>query len=187
MQMSSTDTPLQSPARQLEEEARLWWLLLLGGLVSLIVAVLLLVWPSETLATVALIVGIYLLIGGCIQIGLAFAEPSDSRAGALLRGALAGVAGLIVVRHPGDTTLVIALAIGIVLVITGVLKLVAVTAADSGRGWLLLSALLDIAIGIVLVAWPQFGVNSLAILLGIVLLVRGLLECAGAFVLRKAR
>lgn len=186
MQMSSTDAAAGSPEHQLQEAARLWWLLLLGGLVSLVVAVLLLVWPSETLATVALIVGIYLLLAGCIQIGLAFAEPSDSRAGALLRGAIAGVAGLIVVRHPGDTTLVIALAIGIVLVITGVMKLVAVTAAVSGRGWLLLSALLDIAIGIVLVAWPQFGVNSLAILLGIVLLARGLLECVGAFLLRRA-
>ncbi len=184
--MSPTDSTLEAPAHQLEEAVRLWWLLLLGGLASLIVAVLLLVWPSETLATVALIVGIYLLLGGCIQIGLAFAAPSDARTGALLRGALAGIAGLIIVRHPGDSTLVVALAIGIVLVITGVLKLVAVTAADSGRGWLLLGALLDIAIGIVLVAWPQFGVNSLAILLGIVLLARGLLECAGAFVLRKA-
>ena len=184
--MNSTDPPLDSPEHQLEEAARLWWLLLLGGLASLIVGVLLFVWPSETLATVALIVGIYLLLGGCIAIGMAFAEPSDERTGALLRGALAGIAGLIIVRHPGDSTLVVALAIGIVLVITGVIKLLAVTAAASGRGWLLLGALLDIAIGIVLVAWPQFGVNSLAILLGIVLLLRGLLECAGAFVLRKA-
>lgn len=183
--MSSTDAKLHTPEDQLNEAVSLWWLLLAGGISSLIVGVLLLVWPSETLATVAWIVGIYLLFAGCIGIGLAFAEPSDSRATALLRGALAGVAGLIVIRHPGDTTLVIALAIGILLVITGVMKLVAVSAAVSGRGWLLLGALLDIAIGIVLVAWPQFGVNSLAILLGIALLIRGLIEIVGAFALRS--
>lgn len=185
--MSSTETGLDTPQRQIEEVVRLWWLLLLGGVASLIVAVLLLVWPSETLATVALIVGIYLLFAGAIQVGMAFAEPSDSRAGALLRGAIAFIAGLIVIRHPGGTTLVVALAIGIVLIVTGIMKLVAVGAAVSGRGWLLLSALLDLTIGVVLVAWPQFGVNSLAILLGIALLLRGLLEVAGAFVLRSAR
>jgi uncharacterized membrane protein HdeD (DUF308 family) len=184
--MNATDSRLDSSEDQLREILSLWWLLLLGGIISLIVGVVLLVWPSETLTTVALIVGVYLLLAGCIGIGLAFAEPSDSRASALLRGALAGVAGLIVVRHPGGTTLVIALAVGILLVITGVMKLVAVSAAVGGRGWLLFGALLDIAIGVVLVAWPQFGVNSLAVLLGIALLVRGLVEVTGAFALRAA-
>jgi uncharacterized membrane protein HdeD (DUF308 family) len=185
--MSAAETQLDSPEQQIEEVVRLWWVLLAGGLLSIVIGVLLLVWPSETLATVAVIVGVYLLLAGCVQLGLAFAEPSDSRAGALLRGAVAGIAGLIVIRHPGDSTLVVALAIGIVFVITGVMKLVAVSAAVSGRGWMLLGALTDLAIGVVLVAWPQFGVNSLAVLLGIVLLFRGLLECVAAFVLRSAR
>lgn len=185
--MNATGSQLDSSEDQLREAVSLWWLLLAGGVTSLIVGVLLLVWPSETITTIAWIVGIYLLLIGCFQIGLAFAEPSESRAGALLRGALAGIAGLIVIRHPGNTTLVIALAIGILLVITGVMKLVAVTAAVSGRGWMLFGALLDIAIGIVLVAWPQFGVNSLAILLGIALLIRGLIEIVGAFALRSLR
>jgi uncharacterized membrane protein HdeD (DUF308 family) len=184
--MSAPESNLDSPAEQIEQVVRLWWLLLLGGLASLLIGVLLLVWPSETLATVAVIVGIYLLFAGCIQFGMGFAEPSESRAGALLRGAIAGIAGLIVIRHPGGTTLVVALAIGIVLVLSGVMKLIALSAAVSGRGWLALGALVDIAIGIVLVAWPQFGVNSLAVLLGIALLVRGVIEVAGALALRSA-
>lgn len=184
--MNAAGADIDTPEGQLQEIVRLWWLLLAGGVASLIIGVLLLVWPNETLATVAVIVGIYLLLAGAVQIGLAFAEPSDSRGGALLRGAVAGIAGLIVIRHPGDTTLLIALAIGIVFVITGVMKLVALGAAVSGRGWLALGALIDLAIGIVLVAWPQFGVKSLAVLLGIVLILRGLLECASAFALRSA-
>ena len=174
----------------LTEQARtvtgLWWLLLLGGLASLVIGVLLLVWPSRTLEVIAILVGIELLIVGAIQIGLAFAAPSGSRTVPMLGGALAGVAGLIVIRHPGGSLLVIALAVGIFLVVSGVIKLVAAFDAISGRGWLMLGALVDLAIGVVLVAWPQFGVSSLGVVLGIALVVRGILEAAGSFALRSA-
>ena len=132
------------------EVSRMWWLLALAGVVSLVVGVLLLVWPSRTLEVIAILLGIELLLVGAIQIGLAFGEPRDSRTGALLRGAFAGIAGLIVIRHPGGSLTVIALAIGIVIV-----------------------------------AWPQFGVTSLAVLAGIALLVRGVIECLAALALRS--
>jgi uncharacterized membrane protein HdeD (DUF308 family) len=171
---------------EVREVTSLWWLLLLGGVVSLVIGILLLVWPSATLEVIAILVGIELLLVGVIEIGLALGQPSGSRAGPLLLGALAGVAGLIVIRHPGGSLLVIALAVGIYLVVSGVLKLVAAFDASSGRGWLLVGAAVDLAIGVVIVAWPSFGVSSLAILLGIALVVRGLIEVAAAFALRSA-
>jgi uncharacterized membrane protein HdeD (DUF308 family) len=172
--------------REVHEMARLWWLLLLGGGASVVVGILLLVWPSRTLEVIAILVGIDLLIVGAIQIGLAIGEPSGSRTGALLRGAFAGIAGLIVIRHPGGSLLVIALAVGIYLVLAGVMKLVSAFEASVGRGWLLLGAALDLAIGVLIVAWPKFGVTSLAVLRGIALVLRGTIECASAFALRSA-
>jgi uncharacterized membrane protein HdeD (DUF308 family) len=173
-------------ANEIREVTRLWWLLLLGGIVSLVIGILLLVWPSRTLEVVAILVGISLLLGGAIEIGLAFAEPSGARTGALLRGAFAGIAGLIVIRHPGESLLVIALAVGIYLVLAGVMKLVSAFEASVGRGWLLLGAVLDVAIGVVIVAWPKFGVTTFAVLVGIALVLRGALEGASAFALRSA-
>ncbi len=164
----------------------LWWLLALGAIASLVIGVLLLVWPDRTLEVIAILIGIELLLIGALQVGLAFGQPSGSRTAPLLVGALAAVAGLIVMRHPGGSLLVIALAIGIFFVVAGVMKLVAAFEAAGGRGWLLLGAVVDLAIGVVIVAWPEFGVTSLAVLLGIVLIVRGLLELASAFVLRSA-
>jgi uncharacterized membrane protein HdeD (DUF308 family) len=172
--------------QEVREMARLWWLLLLGGAASVLVGILLLVWPSRTLEVIAILVGIDLLIVGAVQIGLAVGEPSGSRTGALLRGAFAGIAGLIVIRHPGGSLLVVALAVGIYLVLAGVMKLVSAFEATVGRGWLLLGAALDLAIGVLIVAWPKFGVTSLAVLLGIALVLRGTIECASAFALRSA-
>ncbi len=173
-------------AREVGEITRLWWLLLLGGIASLVIGILLLVWPSRTLEVVAILVGIDLLLVGAIQIGLAFGEPSGSRTGPLLRGAFAAIAGIIVIRHPGGSLLVIALAVGIYLVLAGVMKLVSAFETSVGRGWLLFGAVLDLAIGVVIVAWPQFGLTSLAVILGIALILRGILECASAFALRSA-
>ena len=76
-----------------------------------VIGILLLVWPSRTLEVVAILVGIDLLLVGAIQIGSAFGELSGSRAGPLLRGAFAAIAGIIVIRHPGGSLLVIALAV----------------------------------------------------------------------------
>jgi uncharacterized membrane protein HdeD (DUF308 family) len=170
---------------EVDEVARLWWLLLLGGAVSVVIGILLLVWPSRTLEVIAILLGIELLLVGGIQVGLAFGEPTGSRTSALLRGAFAGIAGLIIIRHPGGSLTVIALAIGIYLVLAGVMKGVSAFEASVGRGWLLAGAVLDLAIGVLIVAWPQFGVTSLAVLVGITLVLRGALECASAFALRS--
>jgi uncharacterized membrane protein HdeD (DUF308 family) len=173
-------------AEHVRDAASLWWLLLLGAVASLVIGVLLLVWPSRTLEVIAILIGIELLLAGAIQLGLAFGQPSGSRTGPVVSGAVAAIAGLIVMRHPGGSLLVIALAVGIFFVLAGVMKLVSAFDAVAGRGWLLVSAVVDLAVGVVIVAWPSFGVSSLAVLLGIVLVVRGLIECVGAFALRSA-
>jgi uncharacterized membrane protein HdeD (DUF308 family) len=172
---------------EIREVTRLWWLLLLAGAVSVVVGILLLVWPNRTLEVIAILAGIELLLVGIIQIVVAVRASPGARGGPLLRGALAGIAGLIVIRHPGQSLLVIALAIGIYLVVSGVMQLLLAFEARTGRGWLLLGALVDIAIGVILVAWPSFGVTSLAVVLGIALIVRGLLEALASFALRSAK
>ena len=170
----------------LEEAARAWWLGLVVGLLSVAGGVVLIVWTKPTLTVVAVLVGIELLIGGIFLIIAAFGRPAGSRSGAVLAGAVAVIAGLIVVRHPSGSVLVIALAVGIYLILAGVLRLVGAVEASRGRGWLLLGALFDLALGIVIVAWPKFGITTLAIVLGIVLIVRGLGLVLIAFALHAA-
>ena len=171
---------------ELEAVGRSWWIALLLGLISVGVGILALAYPDETLTTIAIIFGIYLLIAALIGLVLAFGEGERSRAALLLSAAVAGIAGLIVIRHPGGSVQVVALAFGIYLVVMGIMRLFAAVYAVQGRGWLILWGMVDFAAGVVIVAWPQFGVATLAVVIAIVLLARGVVMCALAFALRSA-
>lgn len=171
---------------ELEAVGRSWWIALLLGLISVGVGILALAYPDETLATIAIIFGIYLLVAALVSLALAFGESEHSRGALLLSAAVAGIAGLLVIRHPGGSVQLVALAFGIYLVVMGILRLFAVLYASDGRGWLVLWGLVDFAAGILIVAWPRFGVATLAVVLSIVLLVRGVVMCGLAFALRSA-
>jgi uncharacterized membrane protein HdeD (DUF308 family) len=171
----------------LEEVGRLWWVALLLGLVSIAVGILALVYPGPTLKTIAIIFGIYLLVAALVQVALAFGESERSRGALLLSAAVAGIAGIIVIRHPGGTVEVVALAFGIYLVIMGVMRLFAAAYAVGGRGWLILWGIVDLIAGVVIVAWPKFGVGTFVVVISIVLLTRGIVMCVLALVMRSAR
>jgi uncharacterized membrane protein HdeD (DUF308 family) len=171
---------------ELESLGRAWWVALLLGLITIAVGVLALAYPKETLGTLAIIFGVYLLLAALISVLLAFGDSERSRGALLLGAAVAAIAGLLVIRHPGGTVQLVALAFGIYLVVMGILRLFAAVYAVGGRGWLILWGLIDAAAGILIVSWPQFGVTTLAVVLGIVLLVRGVVVCLLAFALRSA-
>jgi uncharacterized membrane protein HdeD (DUF308 family) len=157
---------------------------LLLGLISIAVGILALAYPDETLTTIAIIFGIYLLLAALVQLALAFGEGERSRGALLLSAAVAGIAGMIVIRHPGGSVQVVALAFGIYLVVMGMMRLYAAVYAVGARGWLILWGIVDLAAGILIVAWPRFGVATLVVVLSIALLARGVVMCALAFVLR---
>lgn len=165
--------------------ARAWWLGLIVGLVSLVGGIVLIAYTGPTLTVIALLVGIELLIGGVFLVVGAFGRPAGARAWGVLGGALAFIAGVIVLRHPSDSVLVVAMAVGLYLILAGVLRLVGAFEAREGRGWLVLAALVDLALGILIVAWPEFGIKTMAVVFGIVLIVRGIALIVIAFALRS--
>lgn len=161
---------------------------MLLGLSTLVVGVLLLVWPDKTLTTLAVIIGVYLLLLGVLWICLSL-QASESRGAILLRGALALLAGVIVIRHPSGSLTVMALAVGICLLLAGILELVASFDRTERSLWRVVPGLISLAVGIVVVSWPQFGIVSFAVVLGIALVLRGtaesLLAVVGMVALRR--
>lgn len=161
-----------------------WWLFLLVGVVSVVAGGILVAKPSHSLATLAVVFGIFLLIDGIIELVLSFGRDEGNRALAAIMALLAIVIGVLLIRHPTHAVSAIGLLIGIWLIAAGTLRLL-----RAGMFGGLLSAaiaVLEIIVGIVVVSDPHIGYATLAILLGIWLIVNGLAWIALGFVVRRA-
>jgi uncharacterized membrane protein HdeD (DUF308 family) len=171
----------------LKQLSRAWWLLLLVGLMCGAAGVIVLVQPDISLATLAVVAGIFLLIDGVYDVVVAIAERGEGSGLLALVGVVSAIAGIILVRHPIGSVVAIALLVGIWLVCIGVVRLIRAVALAVNRGWNLFVAFIEIVAGIVIVSSPDIGVATLAILVGIAFIVRGIGLCAAAWLLRAVK
>lgn len=159
------------------EEARAltwgWWLLLLVGLLGVAAGVIILLKPSDSLVTLTVIAGIFLLADGIIELGSALARSARNRGMIALFGVLTAGIGVLLIRHPIGGVTAVALLVGIWLIAIGVIRLVASFDEVEHRGWHVLAGLIALAAGIVIVAVPNIGFTTLAILVGIGFIVNG--------------
>lgn len=167
--------------------AKEWWLLAVLGVVSLVCGLLAIVYPDITLLAVGIIFGFYLLMAGVFELVDAIVGDPASRALSAIVGVVALIAGLICLRRPGESLLAIVVVLGAYLIVTGVARLVRAVASVEHRGWSLLSAVVDLVLGVLILSWPDESLVTLAILFGISLIFRGVFALVGAFQLRKLR
>jgi len=177
-------TAYAEPSNPLTQLSRAWWLLLLVGLMCAAAGVIVLVQPDISLATLAVVAGIFLLIDGIYDVIVAIADRGEGSGMLALVGVLSAIVGIILVRHPTGSVAAIALLLGIWLVCIGVVRLIRAFALVEYRGWNLLVAFVEIVAGIVIVSSPGIGVTTLAIFVGIAFILRGIGLCAAAWVLR---
>jgi membrane protein HdeD len=154
---------------------RTWWDVVLGGI---LVGTGVVVLGDVVVATVisVLFLGWTLVIGGAISIVTSLFRIR--RGGfwvGMLGGVLALVAGVVFLRRPGATLLALSLAIGAVMLVSGITRLVAAVQHREARLALLLSGVLSIVLGLfVLGRWPTSALWLVGTLLGIQLIVDGM-------------
>ncbi len=166
--------------------AAAWWLFLIAGAVSLAAGVILIAKPSNSLAVLAVVFGIFLLVDGIVELLMSFGSHTENRALAAILGVLGIVIGIVLIRHPFHGVEAIGILIGIWLVAAGVIRLVRTIALGGHVLLSVLIALLEIVVGIVIVSEPHIGYSTLAIIGGIWLVLNGFGAIALAFVVRKA-
>lgn len=170
-----------------QQVSRWWWLLLVLGLMCGAAGVIVLVQPDISLVTLAVIAGIFLLVDGIYDVIVAIAEGGEGRGLLAMIGVVSAIAGIILIRHPIESVVAIALLVGIWLVCIGVVRLVRAFEVPVSRGWNVFVALVEIVAGIVIVAAPDIGVATLALLIGIAFILRGIGLCVAAWVLRAVK
>jgi uncharacterized membrane protein HdeD (DUF308 family) len=154
--------------------ARLWWLLVGLGIVSIVLGGVVLAKPDHSLRALAVIAGIFILLDGVVQLVGAFAGDEANPGLVGLLGTLNLIIGIVLIRHPVTTVQVIALLIGLWLIAAGVIRLVLAFNTRGDRVGRILIAAVEAIFGIVIVSSPRIGFSTLALLVGLSFIANGL-------------
>lgn len=172
------------PRRWLNEAANNWGRVVFVGVLDVIAGILSLVWPGITLIVLSVVLGISLLVSGIGSLGLG----SRARNGWIITlGVLTVIAGIIILFRPGTGLVVIAVMAAIYMLFTGIADLTLAFSAPVGRVMFGILGVLGIIAGIILIANPGAALLTVALVVGISFLVRGLGEISTGFWLRKQR
>jgi len=157
----------------------------LGG-AAVVVGLVLVFDVVAAVRTIGLLVGLALVVNGCLELVVGWS--SGQRARAVVLGGVLVVGGLLAAFWPEVTVWTLAVVTGVSLLVHGVGRLaVAFGDRDRGWGWLALAGAFNVVVGILALSWPEATVRVLCVLLGIEIVVFGLLLLAWAFVAGGAR
>lgn len=160
---------------------------IVGGILSLILGIVILVWPGRTAQVATGIIAAYAIVAGVVYAALGIFSRTRggwSRLGHIALGALFVVVGVIAFANLAAFTVSFALFLGVLVgilwIIEGAVSL-SVIGQSSSRGWTIAFAVLSIIAGVMLLFSPLWGafvlwwlLGASAVALGIVNIVRGL-------------
>ena len=176
---------------RLRRLGRAWPWILAFGIVSILVRVVAIFWPSATLVIIAIVFAVQLIVGGVFRFVGAFAIPGETgwlRALQAILAVLSFVVGVYLLGHVALSLLVLALVLGFYWMMHGVIVLfVAIGHPElPGRVWMIVSGLLSVLAGVLLIVLPGISLFALTLVLGVWLVLVGVMLALQAFHVRSA-
>ena len=162
-----------------------WWAVVLRGIVAIVFGALAFAWPGVTLAILVLLFGWYALVDGIFSLVSAIGgrRTREDRWLLALEGIIGLWAGIVTLRAPSITAVVLVFLISIWAMATGFLRIAAafrLRKEISGEVWLALSGVLSILFALMLMLRPLLGAMGLvwviagyALVLGVTLIMLG--------------
>lgn len=165
------------------DQSAIWWVFLLEGIAALIVGVLLLVHPAQTLVAIAIFLGFYWLFVGVLELVRVFVDRTVPWYWSALIGVLGIVAGIIVLNHPILAGVVLPTALVVWLGVLGlVIGVLAMIGGFSGGGaGSFVFGLVNFIIGLLILAKPMAAALAVPFVFGILLLIQGVILIVWAF------
>ena len=153
----------------IEEDVELppWWGPFAIGLLALAAGIIVLFKPSDSLDTLAVITGIFILIDGIVEVAAALFSRVDSRGAAAIVGVLSILAGVLLIRHPVVGVTAVALVLALWLLAAGAVKMVIAFGDPYHRGRRIAAACALVVFGILIVASPHIKYGTLALFTGL--------------------
>jgi uncharacterized membrane protein HdeD (DUF308 family) len=166
-----------------------WGWVLVFSVLTLILGIMVMAWPSATVKLVALLFGLQLFVGGLFSLVRAFTRSGEgSRVLLAVLGVLGILVGIFVLRHLFQTVVILVVLLGVYWVLHGIIEFfVAVDQRGMpARGLNIAMGILSFIAGVIVLSWPSPTLLVLIWVLGLWLVVYGLVGIADAFMVRRA-
>jgi uncharacterized membrane protein HdeD (DUF308 family) len=169
---------------------RSWGWVLFFGLVTLGIGVLVVVRPKDTVYFIAIVIGIWLFVAGLFRIVMAIADDQDgggTRWLMALLGLFSVIVGVFFLRRTEQTVTTLAFLLGLFWIVGGIIEFFSAYSdyGSPARGWRIVMGMLAFAAGVVTLVVPHITLATLAVIMGIWLIIYGLLEIALSLQLRR--
>ena len=181
---------MRQPDEMLGSLGRHWGWILFYGVITVAAGVAAIAWPGETLLVVAVLFGIQLIFSGVFRLVASLSMGDVVGVGTRVLYALLGILSVIIglwaIRHVVLTLLALVVFLGIYWIVSGVIDIFSAISERGmpNRGWTSALGLLSILAGLIVLAVPGLSLVSLAVILGIWLLIFGFSEVMLAFRIR---
>jgi uncharacterized membrane protein HdeD (DUF308 family) len=153
------------------------------GVAAVVVGIVLLFNPVAAARTLALLLGLALLIGGMLEIAVGWGAEKR-RWASFAVGAVLVIGGILAAAWPGVTLVTLAFITGLSLIVHGAARVGLAVAARHevpGWGWLVLAGAVNVIVGVLAITWPEATVLVLCLILGVQIAVFGVLLLVSAF------
>ena len=157
-----------------------------AGVITVIAGIVAIFYPDVTLLALAIIAGINLLVLGVIGLFEGLTGDDGSRVLNSILGLIALIAGIVVLRRPGESLLAIVVILGAWFVVSAVVTLIRAIFVREARGIRILGGLIELVFGVLILSLPKLSLGTLAVLAGIAFAVRGASLIASGMALRHA-
>jgi uncharacterized membrane protein HdeD (DUF308 family) len=168
----------------------LWKSALISGVLAAALGVAIVAWPQISITIAAIFFGAYLLLTGIQQVIFAFSLDVSAGGRVLLfiSGAASLILAVLAFRHLYDAVLLMAIWIAVGFVFRGVATTVSAISDPTlpGRGWNVFVGVISLIAGVVVLASPFQSMATLALVVGIWLIVIGVMEVVAAFGIRNS-
>ena len=159
---------------------------LLSSIVFLILGVLLLIAPAQSLAVFVRIIGGVLLIGAIVRLIAYFITKKEDRVPlSLILGVAAAVIGAFFVIAPGVVTSILAYVFGAILILVSLLDLVISVRLPASKFVAMLLALLELAVGVLIVVNPRAFADFMTRFIGAALIYESIVGVVTVILARK--
>jgi uncharacterized membrane protein HdeD (DUF308 family) len=167
----------------------LWKSTLVSGVLAVLLGIAVVAWPGISILIAAIFFGAYLLVTGIAQVVLAFSlrAPVGSKVLLGISGLASVVLGVLCFLSLADSILLLAIWIGIGFIFRGVATTASAISDKTlpGRGWEIFFGVVSLIAGIVMMVAPFESLATLALVVGIWLIVTGVFEIVMALRIRK--